>query len=391
MLGDTKITGIDAVHPSIKEYKECFTKMRDFSLGESAVKAKRLAYYPKYNTQRERSYDKALKMAPFEDWVPSLIETYCSLIFSKPPIVETPKVVDVENSEDILDSLISPGWTFNQFTLKFVSEYITMGRVGLWASIDKNGNSKLISYPSESIINWKRDSDGKLEYVILEEKYFAPGEENEFALEEKCQYRALYMKEGVANVAVYKELNKTDGVALQDRNYEIVPEESFVLEKKNGSGDDKYLTELPFWIFTVSGNPSLVEKPPLLPVVNLNEKHYIVSGGRMMSLHYAAFPLLMMKDQKDAAADEMPTDKFQAGPDTVLYTGEKGDVKYVTFGADGVAAASETLKDFKEALGMLSRRLLDSKKGIVVESGKGASSEKTHRFLSIGTNERCPF
>ena len=97
MLGKEKISGIDAVHPSIKEYKACFTKMRDFSLGESAVKAKGIDYYPKYNTQRQTSYEKALKMAPFEDWVPSLIDTYTSLIFSKPPIVETPKIVDVEN------------------------------------------------------------------------------------------------------------------------------------------------------------------------------------------------------------------------------------------------------------------------------------------------------
>ena len=91
----------------------------------------------------------------------------------------------------------------------------------------------------------------------MEEKYFAPGEENHFALEEKCQYRALYMKEGKANVAVYRRRAKEQGVDFTDGEFEIVPEESFPLEKKNSKAGDQYLTELPFWIFTVSGNPSL--------------------------------------------------------------------------------------------------------------------------------------
>ena len=386
MLGDEVIKGIDAVHPSLKEKEKCLTRMRDFSLGEDAVKAKKEDYYPRYYSQSETVYKKVVDMAPFEDWVPSLVETYSSLIFSKPPQVTTPTIAGDLADEEVLDELITAGWTFNQFTMKFVAEYITMGRVGLWASVDSKGRSKLISYPSENIINWKRDSEGNLEYVVLKEEYYAPADENEFKLEEKRQYRVLYMKEGVANVAVYRKIKDETGkqvaVDFNQGDFQIVADESFPLEKKNATTKESgYMTELPFWIFTVSGNPASVENPPLLPIANLNHKHYIISGLRMMAIHSASFPLLVVSDVKDAAAsDEATPDKFQAGPGTAVFVGEHGDVKYASFEAKGAVPMEMALKDSKETLGMLSRKLLDSKKGIVIESGKAHQVKRRTDF-----------
>ena len=220
-----------------------------------------------------KRYEAYLERANFVNYTANTKEGLIGLVFRKETKTETPKSIDY-----LKNNANGNGLSLDQIIKYATGEVLQTGRIGVLTEYPQadagltdaqvkalNLRANIVTYPAESIINWRTTTIGgikKLSLVVLKEE---TREIEGFESEEKTQYRVLMLKDGVYVQNIYNEdlelLGVTDGDTF---NSDIIP--------RKASGET--WKEIPFSFIGSVNNDEQADKSPLYDIAEINISHY---------------------------------------------------------------------------------------------------------------------
>ena len=376
MIGEPTITNLDTLHPMLEARVQQFAKMRDFAEGAHAVKSKQhkelKTYLAHIGHQGDGSlYSRFFDGSTFPEETKSAIKKNRNILFGCDPKFLAPG----EDPMAFYNGLVSKRSDFVSFTKNVATELITMGRVGIFASLDSKGEPKVRSYDCEDIINWSFTTEGELQWVVLKEqrRYF---ESDGVTSEYDCQYRVLWFQMSIDEEGTITS-DPMFGVYVRDEK----EKKKFILIESGPLLDIQGypLSDLPFWILTDSGDPEDVNGPPLSDLVELNHSLYVKMAIAELAIWYAGVPSTVITGAKPTSGNSDRVDldiQLAVGDGITLNQG--GEVKYVSIGSDQVKAVMLPMDTIQDKIRVASNGLLDVQKGLQIEGSD------THRLRKKG-------
>ena len=148
----------DSTHPSYDEFYPLWVEMRDSNAGETAIKAKGETYLPMPNGMKQMAdggiaaYSAYKMRAVYPEISSTTIKSFSGIINKKLPFIKVPTEI-----ESIVKKATPDGLSIEGLVSKVIREQLSVGRIGLLADIDKNGDPTILTYKAEAIINWDED------------------------------------------------------------------------------------------------------------------------------------------------------------------------------------------------------------------------------------------
>lgn len=363
MFEKKKIKGLDTPHPKYSAKISAFRKMRDFLLGESAVKAgDYLRYFHGMRTNENVPGVKELNEqgqnykedAPFFALTKEAVKKHTDTLFSDPPVYVVGEN-DAQTGKKLFSQLMPHDVTPLEFLRKYIYQLIGMGRVGIHAKLNSIGEAQWFLYPVENIINWEFDTFGNLIWIILEEKVEKRIDpEYPTKVEYGCQYRVIYKTTAVENGAIIPAVEevvyaKQETKEGREDNYEFteVPDSRYIVK----SVENEYITMIPFKITNISGDPKDVEEPPLLGLASLNLQHFNTSAIRQLTNNFCGPPAFKAIGLMDSAKNG---GMFVLPPGGLVSLEEGGDLDHIEFKAESVGALDVWIKEIEKKAAVLS-------------------------------------
>lgn len=332
------------IHPDYLKALPLWTKWRDASAGEEAVKAKGEEYLPKLFMQSPDEYKQYLRGATYYNATGKTVDACSSLAFRKPQDLSLGKLEALKDR------------TCHDQTLQELEELVdvelwTVGRAGLLAEIGKDAQPEIYLYTAESIVNW-RMVDDKLVFVILAETYEAPAKDNPYLFETKRQYRFLELIEGVYVQRVMRCVKDNQG-----KEAWVFIEDLTEVPVKAG---DEALDFIPFTFLNFASEGPAIGDSPISDLASLNLKHYVGSADVENILHLACSPFLEVIGLSE---DERPK-KFPVNSATVLYLDPVpgAGARWVLCSSDGVKPRQEDLRVKEDQMARMGGSFLRAQK-----------------------------
>lgn len=315
------------MHPSYNKALPLWTKWRDASAGEEAVKAKGEDYLPKLFMQSADEYKQYLRGATYYNATGKTVDACSSLAFRKPQDLALGKL-------EFLKERSSHNQTLQELQEFAAVELWTVGRCGLLSEFGKEGASQpeLYLYTAEAIVNWRMEDDA-LVFVILCETYEAPTD-NPYLFETKRQYRFLELIEGVYTQRVQRCIKNE---STKKEEWVFIDDLTEIPIKAGGEA----LDFIPFTFLNFASEGPAIGDAPISDLASLNLKHYVGSADVENILHLACSPFL----QVIGLAEDARPRKFPVNSATVLYL-----EPYPQAGATWIACSSEGVKPRQEDL-----------------------------------------
>ena len=286
---------IDTTHPEYDAAVDSWTVMDDTIKGEAAVKEKGNHYLPmKTGTKKivdadlkRTAYENYKSRAEFPEIVAPTIQGSTGMVHSKVTKIELPPDLEVLRNKATTDGLTLEG-LHNLVTSKLLS----FGRYGLLAGVTSSGDFYVARYSPFAIINWATDSDGKLNFLVLNE---SGNERNE--LTNKWEYRERLrqceLKDGQYQSRIW---NKEYDADIKKERW--VPDE-WEMSTIRGK---KPLEIIPFVFAGTNDLTPSVNAVPLLGLARKALRAYRLDADYTTSLHLTAEPTPYVTgiDVKDA-------------------------------------------------------------------------------------------
>ena len=294
---------VDSLHQQYSENQKKWQTVRDCVNGSQAIKSRSkgsgggstlnglpgTAYLPAPNASdnsednRERYYA-YVERANFVNFTGYTKEGLIGLVFRRKTKVELPQSI-----EYMIDNINGDGLTADQMIKYATSECLMVGRIGLLTEYPNapegltaaevqalNLRANIITYPAESIINWRTETFGgvcMLSMVVLVE----PREVTEDGFEYKSvdYHRVLLLKEIDGKLTYVQNLYDDKGDMVVWETGETKDGENVVsgdiIPRKN---DGKTWNEIPFTFVGSTNNDSDVDNAPLFDIADVNISHY---------------------------------------------------------------------------------------------------------------------
>ncbi len=315
------------IHPDYLKTLPLWTKWRDASEGEEAVKAKGEEYLPKLFMQSPEEYKQYLRGATYYNATGKTVDACSSLAFRKEQDLSLGKL-------EVLKERSSHNQTLQELQELAAVELWTVGRCGLLSEFGEEGASQpeIYLYSAESIVNWRLENDA-LVFVILGETYEAPTE-NPYLFETKKQYRFLEILDGVYTQRVQR-LVKSPATGKEE--WVFIDDLTETPIKAGGES----LDFIPFTFLNFASEGPAIGDAPISDLASLNLKHYVGSADVENILHLACSPFL----QVIGLAEDARPRKFPVNSATVLYL-----EAYPQAGATWIACSSDGVKPRQEDL-----------------------------------------
>jgi hypothetical protein len=344
---------IDTKHPEYKESAPSWNKCKDFTGGEEAVKSAGTTYLPKLSGQTDPKYAAYKKRAIFYAAAARTVAGLVGAIFRKAPVIALPSKL-----EYLRKDATGTGMSLDEVAIRIITEIMITGRSGMIVDRpEKGGNSYISVYDAVDITNWSLEED----FVVLKENVLRSGEDK-FDLEEHERYRELTLDE--AGFYVVRLWTKDGGDKSNEWQYkEIQP-------LKNG----RPISFIPFTCIAPSGLDYEIDRPPILDLVNVMEKHYQISADYTNALHVSALPTPYIA--ADISTDD--NEVFNIGTDTawVLPTGARAG--FIEFTGQGLGPIEKALDKLENMLAALGARLIETKKvASVAETAEGIRTKES--------------
>lgn len=257
-----------------KEVKKRYTIVSDCLGGELQVKSKGTAYLPMpnahdagaENTVRYAAYK---TRACFYSVTKNTLDNLCGQIYNRDPIIELPEKLKplIANADGAGVSLIQVSKAGADYTLGygraglFVDHPATEGEATKEEIARGDVRPTITIIDPKKIINWRTITRGArelLSLVVWEEPYTA--KDDGFAIEEKTQWRALRLIDGLYVVEIYRP----DGKGGKTRWQTFMPTDA----------DGNRLDEIPFIFIGARNNDSKLDDVPMYDIASLNLAHY---------------------------------------------------------------------------------------------------------------------
>ena len=344
---------IDTKHPDYLEYSPLWGKCKDFTNGEEAVKKAGVVYLPKLSGQTTPKYVAYKQRAIFYAAAARTVAGLVGAIFRKAPVIALPK-----NLEYLRGDATGTGMSLNEVAIRVITEIMVTGRSAMIVDRPALGEGKayIRVYDAADLTNWSQEES----FVVLKENVMLAGKDR-YELEEHERYRELYLNDdGEYAVRVWA---KPKEVGAEWDYVEIHP-------TQNGRPIDF----IPFTAISPSGLDFEIDKPPILDLVNVMEKHYQISADYANALHVTALPTPFVS--ADINTDENTT--FNIGTDTawVLPAGSKAG--FIEFTGQGLTPIEKALDKLENMLAALGARLIETRKvASVAETAEGIRTKES--------------
>ena len=295
---------VNTPHRDYKSHEAKAQRVRDAVGGTDAIKARGDAYLRNPDPEDQKRFEEYKSGAQWLGVTKRTHDFMQGAMFRKDPEVSLPREL-----EYMLHDADGSGQSLAQFSRECTSGAIINGRVGILADYPPVGEgltleqaqalrATLSVYPSQSIINWRKDNN-RLVLVVLAEKYSKAIDE--FTFEELDQFRVLSLDEtGHYVQRVFRE-------------NEVVMH----LEPKQASG--ARWPFIPFQFIGVVNNDEIPDNPLLLDLADVNIGHYRNSADVEESAFIIGQPMFHV-DTGDTSTD----DWIALNPDGVTVGSRRG-------------------------------------------------------------------
>lgn len=369
------------VHSDYAKYQKKWQRIRDFYEGEDKVKEKGSLYLPILDKD---DYENYIFRAQFLDATAETIDNFTAMMHRKPLVynrIDQQDFSDIQN--DILSNINLKGDSIDTVAKKITFEVISMSRFGVlidYQRLDVNVRSRaeenirpyLIEYKAEEIIDWNvKQVNGKTVLCYLK---LCETMNNSNNYDNNIDYiiRECYLNEN--NQFEMKIYRSNDGGQTYNSDYETV------IPTKN----NQPLTTIPFFFFDTLENNWTVKKPMILPLVNLNHKHYLNGADFEWGLHFLGNPTPYITGYREDK-------KFlnQIGPSSLWKIGnEKAKVGMLEFSGQGMNAFDIEMKKKEGLMARFGVRTIGPE-NLIAATATEASIDNTAReskLASIANN-----
>ncbi len=368
MTDHSKKPLMDLAHPSYTESLNVWTRCRDATDGEDAVKNRSDMYLPKLSGD-EDGYPAYKKRAMYYNASERTVVGLVGAVFRKPAAIEG--VLD----EIDLESIGPFHQPLEELMKEALREVLITGRIGLFVDAPKaaeNGDGKVKPfiqvYKAETPHNWMTEvlKEGEKEGELQLSRVVIKETANEFTVDDKFKLdprpvdrlRFLYLNErGVYEVRVFerKRDGAEQGKGATDSTTWLEIGEPFNPTKQGG----KTFDELPFDFVGPNSLSPEVSKPPILDLVNVNLSHYRTSADLEHGRHFTALPTPW-------AAGFKMDGTFRIGSSYAWVTDNpNAKAGFLEFTGAGLLHLSNALEEKQALMAVLGARLLEEQKKAV--------------------------
>ncbi len=326
--------GPDAKHPQYLAWQKRWQKWRDLTEGEDALKegGRSTDYIPRLHQQDEDTYCEYVGRAAYYPATGRTVDALVGALFYRAPLQELPR--DLAPLSESLRPALEVA----------AREVVTVGRLGVLCEI-KDGKPALCLYRAESVINWRRDSAGRLSLVVLVEARTRPV--GLFGVESYEVYRALVLSPGGYEQIEFVEAKDEKGASHWQEIARSVP-----LSPRGIP-----LDFIPFEFVNFATEGEACGTSPIASLAQVNLHHYRASADYHHALHLTACPFL-----HNAGFGSDRPETLRVGSSTVLWGPMGSTSQYVAAGADGIPEIAKSMATKEDQMARLGGSFLRASK-----------------------------
>lgn len=343
-------------------------KVRAFVAGEIRP------YVTRLRGHDDDDYALYQRLAYYLPAVPRTLDAYTGMVMTPEPIISD----SADEMQAYLDDLTSDGEPFQRVCHRTVEEVTATGRHCLVVDYPNDPEAENITrldaerrglrpfvraYNWEDILDWRVTVIGGkrvLSHVRLVEMVDEPDPANEWETRVRRYVRVLDLFEGKYRVRLYREETaQAQGEQRQGAEIAMVQVGDEIFPKVAG----KPLAYIPAVIFGPGSlDPSILEKPPLLEMVEISQSHLNDSALRQWALMWCGQPTLVLTGY---TADD-DTAEVRLGSSAGLVLGEGGTATLLALGSEGVGAIKDSMEEKRRDMAAIGARILADESGAQV-------------------------
>jgi hypothetical protein len=347
---------LTSFHPEYLQHQDDWRTLRDAMGGSTAVRLQGTRYVPRPGGMSAAQYTAYLARAEWYNATARTVRGLAGEVFRKPMTLEG---LDSDLLTAWQQDVTGQGLPLLGFAATLLHEVLLMGHYGVLLDVRLDPVSGRpvpvwAGYPVEQIRNWTftRTAAGlQLTRLVLGETDWRPQAGDPDEREALQRYRVLTLEEGVYRVQCYEPL----------AGGELVLVESAPPPLRRGGP----LPFLPFVLFGPSGLAWCLHDSLLLPLVQMNLRHWRHSCDYEHGLHLTALPTLVISGHN--TAHDVPEDG-RAAPRIVL--GSQGGIVLpepeakaylLEYQGQGLQALETALASDKADMAVMGARLLEER------------------------------
>ena len=351
---------VNTIHPDYEMNKPKWQRIRDVLAGSDEVKSRGQQYLPKPSGHSDDDYSGYVMRTEFYPATQRTVDGLSGAVFRRDPRVVVP-----DGNEDMLESITTKGTDFSTFAKSVVREVISIGRYGVLVDVRDGENAPFVAgYNAESILNWRVGYIGRspvLTLVVLQEMQQIVKPDDPFAHDTVVQYRVLSLR------------LLDDEVNFGADNGKLVYVQSIYQEQKNESGKDsivlineivprkrgEFIDRIPFSFFGAMSLDPIIQKSPILDLVDTNLSHYRTSAELEEGAYFTGLPMYVISGR---GLGEEDAGEFSVGSRTALRLEENGNATVLTVSGDDMGLLKDIMAAKEQRMAVLGARLLEDQK-----------------------------
>ncbi len=379
------LMALDSVHPRYAALVSDWVQVRDFALGERAVKAKGREYLPPTQGMLldgmgarsanpaagngsgitgtanlgQAAYDAYLLRAVFPEYMKDALEIFMGMLHNKNAVIELP-----EKMESLRDNATEMGEPLQLLLQRINLEQLTTGRLGLLGDLPvkpdpRNPMPFIAMYIAEACRNWDNDaiSDerAELNLVVLDESGYARDAEFMWNIVKKFRVLMLEDKDGGRE---YK-----CGVYVDSGTPVYDPE-----QMRAPAIRGKTLDSIPFVFVNSKDISPDPDEPPLMGLARLCAAIYRGEADYRQNLFMQGQDTLVVIGERtraitDPTAATLGEEPLRTGAGSRIELETGGDAKYVGVQSQGLTEQRYALENDRKRAESRSGQLIDAAKG----------------------------
>ncbi len=352
---------VETTHPSYDENLPAWLRARDVLAGEDAVKAGRVRYLPRLDSQTDDEYAAYKERASFLNATARTADGFVGLIFRREPTFKIPETTTGVGQAlaAFLDDANMLGNSLQAYAKDVVREVMTVGRAGSLVDWEDEVEQRAyaVLYRVEQIINWRTQRvNGRnvLALVVLHE--MTSENSDDFSVNQTEQFRVMRL---------VKDANGSDWVfqveiwVLQDGQSKRSKKQWVKAETRIPLRLGKPLSLIPFVFHGPRNCQECIDKLPLADIIAVNLDHYRLNADYKHGLHFTALPTAWVSGFDKAS-------ELRIGSSTAWVAETPGATAgFLEFTGQGLTTFERAMDRDERLMAVLGSRMLEPQKRAV--------------------------
>lgn len=354
-------------------------KVRAFLAGGASVRP----WIEKLRGHDDEDYALYQKLAYYLPAVPRALDAYAGMVMTPEPVISD----SPEAFQPYLDDLTNDGEPMQRVCFRTVEEVTATARYCLLVDYANDPDAPNLSrleaerkglrpfvrpYRWEDILDWRVETiNGKrmLSHLRLMEYVDEPDPANEWETKVRKYVRVLDLySEGTGpkryRVRMFKETTSnaraetTPGATVEPG---MEPHVEPFFPKMNG----KEMDFIPAILFGPNSlDPAILERPPLIEMVEISQSHLNDSALRQWALMWCGQPVPVIT----GLTQDDDTTEIKLGSSQGLVLGEGGSFQLVALPSDGVGAIKDSMEEKRRDMAAIGARILADESGAQIST-----------------------